>query len=74
MESHLVFGFMLYVNGQQRPEVYGTLGEAKAAAKPFLESRPKLRIVSTREPAPQPMRSWNYDYEIQTEDKWIQRL
>lgn len=66
MESQLVFGYVLYVNGQAR-SVGQTLEESQKAAEQYLNSTVALRIVSTNAPAP--MRTWNYDYAIR---KWVE--
>ena len=66
MESQLVFGYMLHVNGQPM-SVRQTLEESQEAAKQYLNNTARLRIVSTN--APSTMRTWNYDYTIQ---KWVE--
>ncbi len=66
MESQLVFGYMLYVNGQER-SVGQTLEESQEAAEQYLNNTGPLRIVFTCAPAP--TRTWNYDYAIQ---KWVE--
>ena len=67
MECQLVFGYVLYVNGQPTKSVSPTLEGAQEASKQFLNNKQPLRIVSTNAPAP--MRAWNYDYAIQ---KWVE--
>ncbi|HLB90643.1 MAG TPA: hypothetical protein VJK29_23520 [Terriglobales bacterium] len=66
MESQLVFGYVLYVNGQAM-SVGRTLEESQEVAEQYLNSTVPLRIVSTNAPAP--MRTWNYDYAIQI---WVE--
>ena len=66
MESQLVFGYVLHVNGQ--PASVGlSLDEAKASANQYMASNATLQINSAVAPAP--TRTWNYDYEIR---HWVE--
>ena len=71
MASQLVFGYMLYVNGQPTAYISRTLEGAQEASKQFINNKQPLRIVttSTSSNAPSPIRTWNYDYAIQ---KWVE--
>lgn len=66
MESQLVFGYVLNVNGQ--PTSVGlSLDEAKNMAVPHMAQHATLQINSAVAPAP--TRTWNYDYSIQ---QWVE--
>lgn len=66
MESQLVLGYILYVNGES-VSVGRTLEGVQKDAKHYLNSNELLRIESSVGPAP--TRIWNYDSKIQ---KWVE--
>jgi hypothetical protein len=66
MESQLVFGFVLHVDG--RPASVGlSFDEAKVLATPHIANNEALQIISSVAPAPS--RIWNYDYAVH---QWVE--
>ena len=66
MQTELIFGYMLQVNGQT-VAVGKTLQEAQVAASQYLSKKEALEILSAVAPAPS--QSWKYDYTIK---KWVE--
>ncbi len=68
MESELIMGFVVYVEGTAT-KVGRSLEEAKRIAEEYVASKRPLRIESAVAPAPTQV--WNYDYDIRA---WVERI
>lgn len=68
MESELIMGYVLHVNGNA-VAVGRTFQECKIAAEQYLSNKPALQIVSAVAPAPS--QKWNYDYAI---SQWVESV
>ena len=66
MQSELVMGYIVYVNGNAT-KVGRSLEEAKRLAEEHMVNRQPLRIESAVAPAPGQV--WNYDYQIRA---WVE--
>ena len=67
MESQLIAGFMLYVDGKPT-DVGRSLEEAQQMATRYVAKRNALRIESAVAPAPSQI--WNYNHELSA---WVER-
>lgn len=68
MESELVMGYVVYVDGNAT-KVGRSFDEAKQLAEEYMPSKRPLRIQSAVAPAP--TQTWNYDYDI---GRWVERI
>jgi len=68
MESELIMGYIVYVDGTAT-KVGRSLDEAKRLGEEFMFKKCSLRIESAVAPAP--TRVWNYDYNV---PDWVERI
>ena len=68
MESELIMGYIVYVEGAAT-EAGRSLDEAKRLAEKYMARNCPLRIESAVAPAP--IQVWNYDYDIRA---WVERI
>lgn len=67
MESELVMGYMVYVEGKAT-KVGRSPEEAKRLAEEYMPKRCPLKIESSVAPAPTQV--WNYDYDNRS---WVEQ-